>query len=65
LVDKQAFFWVQVEGEEKLATQNLVPGNQVYNEKLVQSGGVEYRIWNPFRSKLAAAIINELKDFPY
>ena len=65
MVDKQAFFWVQVEGEKKLATQNLVPGNQVYNEKLVQSGGVEYRIWNPFRSKLAAAIINELKDFPF
>jgi len=65
LVDKQAFFWVQVEGEEKLATQNLVPGNQVYNEKLVQSGGVEYRIWNPFRSKLAAAIMNDLKNFPF
>jgi len=65
LVDKQAFFWVQVEGEEKLATQNLVPGNQVYNEKLVQSKGVEYRVWNPFRSKLAAAIINGLKDFPF
>ena len=65
MVDKQAFFWVQVEGEEKLATQNLVPGNQVYNEKLVQSKGVEYRVWNPFRSKLAAAIINGLKDFPF
>ena len=65
MVDKQAFFWVQVEGEEKLATQNLVPGNQVYNEKLVQSKGVEYRIWNPFRSKLAAAIINGLKYFPF
>ena len=65
MVDKHPFFWIQVEGEKKLATQNLVPGNQVYNEKLVQSGGVEYRIWNPFRSKLAAAIINELKDFPF
>jgi len=65
LVDKQAFFWVQVEGEKKLATQNLVPGNQVYNEKLVQSKGVEYRVWNPFRSKLAAAIMNGLKDFPF
>jgi len=65
LVDKQAFFWVQVEGEEKLATQNLVPGNQVYNEKLVQSKGIEYRIWNPFRSKLAAAIMNDLKNFPF
>jgi len=65
LVDKQAFFWVQVEGEKKLATQNLVPGNQVYNEKLVQSKGVEYRIWNPFRSKLAAAIMNGLEYFPF
>ena len=65
MVDKQPFFWIQIDGEKKLATQNLVPGNQVYNEKLVQSGGVEYRIWNPFRSKLAAAIINELKDFPF
>jgi len=65
LVDKQTFFWIQVEGEKKIATQNLVPGNQVYNEKLVQYNGVEYRIWNPFRSKLAAAIMNDLKNFPF
>ena len=65
MVDKQAFFWIQVEGEKKLATQNLVPGNQVYNEKLVQHKGSEYRIWNPFRSKLAAAIMNDLKNFPF
>jgi len=65
LVDKQTFVWIQVEGEKKLATQNLVPGNQVYNEKLVQHKGFEYRIWNPFRSKLAAAIMNDLKNFPF
>jgi len=65
LVDKQTFFWIQVEGEKKLATQNLVPGNQVYNEKLVQTKEIEYRIWNPFRSKLAAAIMNDLKNFPF
>jgi len=65
LVDKQTFFWIRVEGEKKLATQNLVPGNQVYNEKLVQHKGSEYRIWNPFRSKLAAAIMNDLKNFPF
>jgi len=65
LVDKQTFFWIQVEGEKKIATKNLVPGNQVYNEKLVQSKGIEYRIWNPFRSKLAAAIMNDLKNFPF
>jgi len=65
LVDKQPFFWIQIDGERKLATQNLVPGNQVYNEMLVQYKGVECRIWNPFRSKLAAAIMNELDDFPF
>jgi len=65
LVVKQTFVWIQVEGEKKLATQNLVPGNQVYNEKLVQHKGSEYRIWNPFRSKLAAAIMNDLKNFPF
>ena len=65
MVDRQPFFWIQIDGEKKLATQNLVPGNQVYNEKLVQHKGSEYRIWNPFRSKLAAAIMNDLKNFPF
>jgi len=65
LVDKQPFFWIQIDGERKLATQNLIPGNQVYNEMLVQYKGVECRIWNPFRSKLAAAIMNDLDDFPF
>ena len=65
MVDKKPFFRIQVDGEEKLATVNLVPGNQVYNEKLVQMNGSEYRIWNPFRSKLAAAIMNALEDFPF
>nr|AIE97595.1 fibrillarin (flpA) [uncultured marine thaumarchaeote KM3_01_F07] len=65
MVDKQPFFWIQIDGEKKLATQNLIPGNQVYNEMLVQYKGVECRIWNPFRSKLAAAIMNGLDDFPF
>ena len=58
--DKQNIFWVKADGEKKLATENLIPGNQVYNEKLVRSNGREYRTWNPFRSKLAAAIMNNL-----
>jgi fibrillarin-like pre-rRNA processing protein len=65
LEDKQHIFWFQDEGEKKLATENLIPGNQVYNEKLLNVKGVEYRIWNPFRSKLAASIINGLQDFPF
>jgi len=65
LEDKRNIFWFQIDGEKKLATENLIPKNQVYNEKLVKIKGTEYRIWNPFRSKLAATIMNGLKDFPF
>jgi fibrillarin-like pre-rRNA processing protein len=63
--DNQSFFWIKSEGEKKLATENLVPGNQVYKEKLIIKKGVEYRLWDPFRSKLAASIMNELEEFPF
>ncbi|WOG92846.1 hypothetical protein DCAR_0312123 [Daucus carota subsp. sativus] len=48
--------------EDALCTKNLVPGEAVYNEKRVSVQNedgtkVEYRVWNPFRSKLAAAIL--------
>ena len=62
---KNSFCWVKVEGQKKLATENLVAGNQVYKEKLVNKKGIEYRIWDPFRSKLAAAIMNGLEIFPF
>ncbi|KAL7738124.1 hypothetical protein ACLKA6_006469 [Drosophila palustris] len=47
--------------EDALVTRNFVPGSEVYGEKRisVETGGekIEYRVWNPFRSKLAAAIL--------
>jgi fibrillarin-like pre-rRNA processing protein len=49
-------------GRTALLTQNLAPGKRVYNEDLVRRGGAEYRTWDPFRSKLAAAIIKGLPD---
>ena len=63
--DNQSYFWIKSEGEKKLATENLVPGNQVYREKLIVKKGIEYRLWDPFRSKLAAAIMNGLEEFPF
>ena len=63
--DNQSFFWIKLDGEKKLATENLVPGNQVYKEKLILKKGIEYRLWDPFRSKLAAAIMNGLEAFPF
>ncbi|MCF8884733.1 MAG: fibrillarin-like rRNA/tRNA 2'-O-methyltransferase [Nitrososphaerota archaeon] len=56
-------YWIFTdEGEKLLATRNLAPGVQVYGEKLFKIGGVEYRAWSPFRSKLAAAIWNGVKE---
>ncbi len=57
-------FWVKIDGEKRLATLNLVPGNQVYKEKLVKISDEEFRAWEPFRSKLAAAIMNGLTILP-
>ncbi len=37
-----------------LFTINANPGTRVYGETLRTVGGVEYREWDPFRSKLAA-----------
>jgi len=48
--------------KNKILTENLTKGVKVYNEKLLKFKGKEYRSWNPYRSKLAAAILNGL-DF--
>ena len=52
------YTWVTYEGERRLATVNLAPGIQVYKERLVDRKGVQYRLWDPYRSKMAAAIMN-------
>ncbi|PBK78812.1 Fibrillarin [Armillaria solidipes] len=54
--------------EHLLVTKNLVPGESVYGEKRISIEGgvdgtkVEYRVWNPFRSKLAAGVLGGLDD---
>ncbi|MFQ5761426.1 MAG: fibrillarin-like rRNA/tRNA 2'-O-methyltransferase [Candidatus Bathyarchaeia archaeon] len=52
------------DGTEKLATQNLTPNRTVYREKTVDAGGRQYRLWDPYRSKLAAAVCKGLKTMP-
>lgn len=61
---KNRFTWIRAEGQTRLATSNLAPGVSVYKEKLVKRAGMEYRMWDPYRSKLAAVIMNGLKDIP-
>ncbi len=43
---------------DSIYTLNAVPGEKVYGEKLVHREGEEYREWNPWRSKAAAAVMN-------
>jgi fibrillarin-like pre-rRNA processing protein len=47
-----------------LATKNLVPGIKVYGEDLYRFANIEYRIWDAFRSKLAASIEKGIKEVP-
>lgn len=51
-------------GKRQPATINLTPGFAVYGEKLIEQDGKEYRLWDPWRSKIAAAIMKGIKDMP-
>ncbi|MFA5049493.1 MAG: fibrillarin-like rRNA/tRNA 2'-O-methyltransferase [Candidatus Paceibacterota bacterium] len=46
-------------------TNNLIPGKTVYGERIVKEEGIEYRSWDPFRSKLGGAIRKGLANWPF
>lgn len=60
--------------EDLLLTKNFTPGESVYGEKRISIANAangdgdapatttEYRVWNPFRSKLAAGILGGVDD---
>jgi fibrillarin-like pre-rRNA processing protein len=52
------------DGAQRLATRNLTPGRTVYGERIIRFKKVEYRVWDAFRSKLAAAIIKGVQAVP-
>lgn len=60
----EGIYWVVREGKERLATLSQDPGTSIYGEDIVKIGDREYRVWDPFRSKLAAAILKGLSDVP-
>ncbi len=49
---------------KKLLTENLVPGKTQYAKSVIRKGGKEYREWDPYHSKMAAAVAKGLKNFP-
>ena len=58
-------YWITFEdGSKRLATRNLAPGYAVYGERLAKHRNIEYRVWDPYRSKFAAAIKRGLETVP-
>ena len=59
MIAKSKIFEVyEDKSNRKLYTLNLDPGKRVYDEKLVKENNAEFREWEPYGSKLAAAILN-------
>lgn len=59
MIKKSKIFEVyESEGKRRqLYTANLAPNESVYGEKLFEENGVQYREWDAYKSKLAAAIL--------
>ena len=57
--------WIYVDGQKCLATPNLDKGSTVYGEKLIRDDHKEFRQWDVYRSKLAAAIHKGMQNFPF
>ncbi len=46
----------------RVCTRNSTPGQAFFDERLIKVQGIEYREWDPKRSKLAAALAKGLKE---
>lgn len=61
---KEIYYVAFENGSKKLATRNLALGHAVYGERLIKYRNIEYRVWDPYRSKFAAAIMKGLETVP-
>jgi fibrillarin-like pre-rRNA processing protein len=59
-----SIYKLQNNNQEILATRNLTPSITFYGEPVFNIDGVEYRSWNPTRSKLAAVIMKGVQNMP-
>ncbi len=55
-------FELQNQRQRSVLTLNLAPGQTVYTEQLITENDVEYRTWDPRKSKLAAGIVKGLSQ---
>ncbi len=61
---ENGFILEKDDGSLHVLTKNLVRGDTVYGEQLIEHGDLECRYWNPYRSKLAAAILCGAQHIP-
>lgn len=59
-----AVYQINFNDKQHLATINLTRGKAIYGERLVEDDSREYRLWDPYKSKLAAAIMKGLIKIP-
>jgi len=52
------------EHKGNIYTKSIVSGSE-FGEKILKENNVEYRQWDPYRSKLSAAIKKNLKNYPF
>ncbi|WP_406660172.1 fibrillarin-like rRNA/tRNA 2'-O-methyltransferase [Methanolobus sp. ZRKC3] len=52
---------IKADDRSTLATKNLTPGMSVYGERLIIEDDVEYRQWDPKRSKLGAMALKKFE----
>jgi len=51
--------------KKNIYTKSKYPGFKVYAEKIKMEDGEEYRLWDPYKSKLSSALHKGLKHFPF
>ena len=60
---KQIFPGVWIKGKQ-IFVESPIKGDKSFTNNIIKSGRKEFREWNPYRSKAAAAIANGLRTFP-
>jgi fibrillarin-like pre-rRNA processing protein len=60
---KQVFPSVWKKGKQ-IFVETPIKGDRSFTKTLIKSGRKEFREWNPYRSKPAAAIVNGIEIFP-
>jgi fibrillarin-like pre-rRNA processing protein len=59
-----SIYKLKTNNQEILVTKNLTPGITYYGEPVFEIDDIEYRSWNPTRSKIAAVILKNIKHMP-